>query len=89
MLSAKRDRGVPYHEYDGRAWVREGPANRKLSLIEKQQLKRRMDRDGHPGPWKCDRCGTLVGVLHSFEISNEGMKKTYTCGCGGEFWPAT
>jgi len=89
VLSAERDRNVPYHEYDGRAWIREGTANRILSLIEKQSLTRKRDRDSHSGPWKCDRCGTLVGVLHSFEISNEGMKKTYKCGCGGEFWPTT
>jgi len=89
VLSAERDRGVPYHEYDGRAYIREGTENRKLSLVEKQQLVRRRDRDSHPGPWRCDRCGTWVGVLHSFEISSEGMKKTYKCQCGGEFWPAT
>ena len=89
VLSAERDRGVPYHEYDGRAYIREGTENRKLSLVEKQQLSRRRDRDSHPGPWRCDRCGTWVGVLHSFEISSGGMKKTYKCQCGGEFWPAT
>ena len=88
VLSAQRDRDVPYHEYDGRAWIREGTENRKLSLVEKQQLIRRRDRDSHPGPWRCDRCGTWVGVLHSFEISSEGMRKTYKCRCGGEFWPA-
>jgi len=88
VLSAKRDRGVPFHEYDGRAYIREGTANRKLNLAEKQRLARRRDRDIHPGPWRCDRCETWVGVLHSFEISNEGMKRTYKCGCGGEFWPA-
>ena len=89
VLRAERDRGIPYHEYDGRAWIREGTENHKLSLVEKQHLIRRRDRDSHPGPWKCDRCGTWVGVLHSFEISSEGMKKTYKCKCGGEFWPAT
>jgi len=89
MLSAERDRGVSYHEYDGRAWIREGSENRKLSLVEKQHLTKRRDRDSHQGPWRCDRCWSLVGVLHSFEISSEGMKKTYKCGCGGEFWPAT
>jgi len=85
VLSAERDHGVPYHEYDGRAWIRESTANRILGLIQKQQLTRRRDRDSHSGPWKCDRCGALVGALYSFEISNEGMKKTYKCGCGGEF----
>ncbi len=89
VLSAERDRGVPYHEYDGRAYIREGTENCRLSLVKKQQLARRRDRDSHSGPWRCDRCGRLVGVLHSLEISNEGMKKTYKCRCGGEFWPAT
>ena len=83
VLSAERNWGVPYHECDGRAYIREGAENRKLSLVEKQQLARRRDRDSHSGPWRCDRCGTWVGVLHSFEISNEGMKKTYKCECGG------
>lgn len=89
VLNAERYRDISYHEYDGRAWIRQGTENRKLSLVEKQQLTRVRDRNTHPGPWKCDRCGKLVGVLHSFQISNEGMKKTYKCECGGEFWPAT
>jgi predicted HTH transcriptional regulator len=88
-ISAERDRNIPYHEYDGRAWIREGSTNRLLSLSEKEMLVTKRNRDKHQGPWKCDRCGTLVGVLHKFEISSEGMKKTYKCGCGGEFWPAT
>jgi len=88
VVSAQRDRDVPYHEYDGRAWIREGTENRRLSLVEKQQLAERRNRDSHPGPWRCDRCETWVGVLHSFEISSEGMRKTYKCRCGGEFWPA-
>ena len=88
-LSGQRDHGVPYHECDGRAWIREGTQNRKLGLVEKQQLMKRGDRDSHSGPWRCDRCGAWVGVLHSFVVSNEAMRKTYRCRCGGEFWPAT
>ena len=88
VLSAQRDRSVPYYEYDGRAWIREGTENRKLNLVEKQQLTERRNRDSHPGPWRCNQCGTWVGVLHSFEISSKGMRKTYKCRCGGEFWPA-
>lgn len=88
-ISAERSRDVPYHEYDGRAWIRQGSDKRRLSLAERQQLTKVRNRDSHPGPWRCDRCGSWVGVLHSFKISNEGMKKTYKCGCGGEFWPAT
>lgn len=89
VLSAERYRDIPYHEYDGRALIREGTANRRLNLVEKQHLTKRRDRDTHSGPWRCDRCGSWVGVLHSFELSSEGMKKTYKCKCGGEFWPAT
>jgi predicted HTH transcriptional regulator len=89
VLSAERHRSIPYHEYDGRAWVRQGSENLKLSLDEKRRLTRKRDRDSHPGPWQCDRCGAMVGVLHSFEITNSGMRKTYKCECGGEFWPVT
>ena len=88
VVRAERYRGVPYCEYDGRAWIREGTSNRKLNLSEKDQLSKRRDRDSHTGPRRCDRCGSWVGVLHSFEVSSEGMKKTYKCQCGREFWPA-
>jgi len=89
MISAERYQGIPYHEYHGRAWIREGSVNRLLSLTEKESLTGKRNRDKHPGPWRCNRCGRWVGALYSFEVSNEGMKKTYKCGCGGEFWPAT
>jgi predicted HTH transcriptional regulator len=89
VLSAERHRDTPYHEYDGRAWIREGTTNRLLSLAEKESLTGKRNRDKHSGPWICNRCGRWVGVLHSFEISGEGMKMTYKCECGGEFWPAT
>jgi len=87
-VSAERSRDVPYHEYDNRAWIRQGSEKRRLSLAEKRQLTKRRSRDSHPGPWRCGNCGSWVGVLHSFEISNEGLKRTYMCRCGGEFWPA-
>ena len=35
VLSAERYRDTPYHEYNGRAWIREGTTNRLLSLAEK------------------------------------------------------
>ena len=89
IISAERNRSIPYYEYDGRAWIREGSTNRLLSLAEKEMLVGKRTRDKHPGPWRCDKCGSLVGVLYSFELSNEGMKKTYKCECGGEFWPAS
>lgn len=89
VLKAERSRHIPYHEFDGRACIREGTANRMLSLAEKQSLTSRRNRDTHPGPWKCDKCGSMVGALYSYELTAEGMKKTYTCDCGGEYWPAS
>jgi len=89
VISAERDRSVPYHEYGGRAWIREGSTNRLLSISERDILVGKRNRDRHLGPWRCDKCGSWVGVLYSFELSNEGMKKTYKCECGGEFWPAS
>ena len=89
IISAKRDKSVPYYEYDGRAWIREGSTNRLLSLSEKQALTRQRNRDTHSGPWKCDKCGAWVGVLCSVELTDKGMKKTYKHSCGGEFWPAS
>ena len=87
VVSAERNRSIPYHEYNGRAWIREGSTNRLLSLSEKDMFTGKRNRDKHSGPWKCDKCESLVGVLHMFELSKDGMKKTYKCECGGEFWP--
>ena len=88
-LRAERSRHVPYHEFDGRVWIREGTTNRVLSLAEKQSLTSKRNRDKHPGPWGCDKCGSMVGALFSYEVTAEGMKKTYKCGCGGEYWPVS
>ncbi len=87
ILYAERNKGTPYHEYDGRAWIRQGTENHLLSLIEKQQLNKSRNRDNHQGPWRCDRCGSWVGMLVSYELSEQGMRKSYKCHCGGEFWP--
>lgn len=89
VLTAERLRSVPYHEYDGRAWIREGSGNRQMMLSEKDQLRRNRDRAHHPGPWKCDLCGAWVGQLISFTMTENGMQKNYNCSCGGEFWPCT
>jgi hypothetical protein len=89
VLSAVRDRTIPYHEYDGRAWIRQGTQNSILSMAEKQNLTSKRDRDSYQGPWRCDRCGSIVGQLFSYEVTPQGMKKTYKCHCGGEFWPIT
>lgn len=89
VLSAERPRSVPYYEYDGRAWIRQGSGKRQLTLAEKDQIRRVRDRAFHPGPWKCDRCGICVGQLISVTMTKDGMRKTYDCSCGGEFWPST
>ena len=89
LVEAQRYKSVPYHEYKGRAWIRQGSEKRPLTLFEKDHLRRNRDRSFHPGPWKCDRCGALVGQLNSVTLTREGMKKNYDCDCGGEFWPRT
>ena len=89
VLSAERPRGIYWHEYDGRAWIRQGAEKRILTVAEKEQLMKSRNRDFHTGPWRCDRCGAWVGQLSSWVISNEGMRKSYRCSCGGEFWPST
>jgi len=88
-LKADRASGVPYHECDGRAYIREGSTTRQLSYQEKQQLSKRRDRDQHGGPWKCDRCGKVVGILIGMTITHERVHKSYACGCGGEYWPVS
>lgn len=87
-VSATRNRDVAYHEFDGRAYIREGTATRQLTLAEKQSLQRQRDRGQHNGPWKCDRCGSWVGMLSSIVITDQGARKSYGCSCGGEYWPA-
>jgi len=89
VLTAERLRSVPYHEYDGRAWIRQGSEKRQLTLQEKNQLRRCRDRDSHSGPWKCDRCGKSHVTLIQVISTNDGMKKHYNCDCGGQFWPCT
>jgi predicted HTH transcriptional regulator len=88
LLIAQRDSRTPFHEYDGRAFIREGSATRQLSLSEKQSLFRRRSRDQHTGPWKCDKCGSYAGVLSIMVVTDEGISKSYACHCGGEYWPA-
>lgn len=87
-VSAERALNIPYHEFDGRAFIREGSSTRQLSFTEKQALTKRRDRDQHSGPWRCDRCGSLVGILGNVKVTGQGMQKSYKCSCGGEYWPA-
>jgi predicted HTH transcriptional regulator len=88
-ITAQRPRSIPYHEFEGRAWIRQGSEKRLLTLAEKDHLRRMRDRAFHPGPWKCDRCGSWVGQLSIVTLTAEGPKKTYDCHCGGQFWPST
>lgn len=86
-VSCARCRSIPFHEYDGRAYVREGSTVRRLRLAEKQMLRAQRNRDQHPGPWKCNKCGALVLQLLSIAVTEHGMTRTYKCDCGGEYWP--
>jgi predicted HTH transcriptional regulator len=88
ILRASRSSAIPFHEFDGRAFIRIGTTTRTLSLAEKTLLQKKRDRNAHSGPWKCDKCGSWVGVLASFEFDGKSMRKSFKCGCGGEFWPA-
>lgn len=87
IISAKRLPQVPYHEYDSRAFIREGTSTRKLKLAEKINLQKIRNREQHNGPWKCDRCGTIVNMLASIVLTDRGAHKSFKCHCGGEFWP--
>ena len=69
--------------------MREGSISRYLSFREKKSLLSRRDRDHHNEPWKCDRCGSVVGMLVSMVITEDGPQKSYRCKCGGDYWPAT
>jgi predicted HTH transcriptional regulator len=82
------------HEYDGRAYVREGGATRRLCMEERRHLVRRRRRDEHSpqfGQWVCDRCGALsTSVRWSLSTSGGVVSRSvdYRHDCGGEFWPA-
>jgi len=89
ILSGKRPSEICYYEYDGRAFIKEGSTTRQLSYQEKQSLSRRRNRANHNGPWKCDRCGSIVGMLISMVITEQGSQRSYKCQCGGEYWPTT
>ena len=87
IVSASRYKGVPYHEYDGRAFIREGSVSRQLTIVEKKHLNRVRDRDLSNGPWRCDKCGSFVGMLISVTLTDHGPVRSYGCSCGGEYWP--
>ena len=89
IVAATRTREVPYHEFDGRAFIREGTVTRHMTLVEKQSLQRRRSRDLHTGPWRCDGCGSWVGMLTQIVVTESGVRKSYECRCGGEYKPVT
>ncbi len=88
-LGANRSRSVSYHEYDGRAFIREGSRTRRLSRAEKQALEMMRNRDKHTGPWRCDKCGSMAMQVVGVRKTDQGVTKSYRCSCGGEFWPIT
>lgn len=87
LLSCHRSKSEAYHEYDGRAFIREGTTTRQLRLAEKLALAKRRRRDQHTGPWKCDKCGSIAGQVFGIEVTDRGVLKSYRCDCGGEYWP--
>jgi predicted HTH transcriptional regulator len=89
LLRASRNRAVPYHEYDGRAYVREGSISRLLSVVEKNHFMLSRNRANHNGPWRCDKCGASAGTISCTVFTDTGPYKIYTHKCGGEWWPAT
>ncbi|MGO8756219.1 MAG: helix-turn-helix domain-containing protein [Gallionellaceae bacterium] len=90
FFRATRNRGVSFHEYDGRAYIREGSATRQLTLSEKRQLELSRNRDLHNGPWRCDRCGGVAASINGIAYTDSGPQKIYIHQkCGGEWWPAT
>ncbi len=42
-----------------------------------------------PFSWKCDQCGAIVNMLASIIVTDRGVRKSFKCHCGGEFWPLT
>ncbi len=88
FVGANRNRAISYHEFDGRAYIREGTVTRQLTFDEKQSLQRQRNRDLHNGPWACSGCGSFAGTFSGVTMTPQGPKKNYNCSCGGEFWPA-
>lgn len=87
-LKASRASNTAYHEYQGRAYIREGTQRRPLNIAEKQHLRSTRLREAHNGPWRCSGCGTVVGMLSQIIVTDHGVEKSYDCfRCGGEFQP--
>jgi predicted HTH transcriptional regulator len=87
LITARRPKNIPYHEFDGGVWIRQGSENRLLPPAEKDHLRRIRERASHEGPWICDRCGNWARQLDTVSAPGGGMENYYDCGCGGKFWP--
>jgi predicted HTH transcriptional regulator len=89
VVSVQASRSIEnvYHEFDGRAFMREGSLTRILKISEKESLSKKRNREKHNGPWKCDKCGTQCMTFSGVELTAKGMMKTFSHDCGGEFWP--
>ena len=89
VVDGRREPSVPLCEYDGRAYIREGSQDRQLNLGEKLEIIRRRDRDQHPGPWRCNKCGSTAMHFEGSVFDGEKWIRSYKCECGGEWWPPT
>lgn len=96
-VRATRTPETPLYQYGGRAFLREGSSTRTLRTEEIISFVKRRTLNQHPGPWRCNRCGSIVGT---FEIpggspvitagpgGGVSIGRSRACGCGGEFLPA-
>lgn len=85
-VSVRRSKSVPYHQFKGRAMIREGSQARALTVAEQNALRKRRSRDDHNGPWQCDRGNCSMGFMAVATFPSGG--RSYNCDCGGEYWPA-
>src|SRR3989344_5003458 len=86
ILEGKRSLSTPFYEYDGRVWIRQGTEKNQLNSEQQYKLRITRNRSLHNGPWKCDSCPTYIAVLGSISVTSKGVKKSYNCPCGGEYW---
>jgi hypothetical protein len=89
VVRGDRPKAVPFYEYDGRTYIREGSSNRVLNSQERRHLDTQRNRDLHSGPWQCDGCGSTVrSGIPATMTTNIGVTYSYShMSCGGEFWP--
>lgn len=83
VIRGKRLDNIPYYEFDGRVYVREGTSNVEIGLTQKEALRKKNDKRSHNGPWICRKCNTWTGMM----IPHPSMNN-YLCRCGGMLEPA-